>query len=365
MSQERDHKQLEDDVRAAVRSFAASLTSASQGVADMSSLVRVTSRTSLLNLAHWERLIRDEFDVAWRAAERSESSGWRTLLPSSRSKGRAEPARFLTWIDLSHWDGYVRERTLRSLSGSAPNSFFFALAARRLNDWVPQVRAAAREVVPRLAESSDPELVAEALCALLPTWTSWGRLEESDKDVISKLVSLPELATPLTRRLLVSSTGPMSAVLAQIQRWTVLDKHLEVIASEAVQPAVRARAYRSMLLGKAVWVEGRSWRWTDIRYLQGRLNNVLGERRLSHVPVLLDTLNAAALDRSSIVRRVAAEALVREIDNLGEAVMPLARRIADDPSPSVAERGAFVLRQLAIRAAETAARSSVKPAAAP
>lgn len=339
--------QLEEELRTAVRGFASSISSRRSVVADMSALVRVTAMLPLQNLAYWERLIRGEFELARRTSAVQESSGWRALIPFGGSTERAESERFLTWIDLSSWDGYVRERTLRTLAGPAPNSFFLSLAARRLNDWVPQVRAAAREAVPRLARTTDPEQVVDMLCAMLPTWTSWGRVEPLDKQVMTEFASIEGVAFALKRRVTSATAGPMAAVLSQALRTAVLDRHLTRIAGEAVQPAVRAKAYRTLLLGKAVWVDGRRWQWTDIRYCQGRLTNILAERPLSDTPALLDVLNAAAADRSSIVRRVAAEALVREMSSLGGAVPPLALRFADDPSPAVAERGEFVLKRLA------------------
>lgn len=346
MSHERGAVQLEEGLRAAVRSFAASMSSTNPIVADMSTLVRATSALPLFNLAYWERLIRDEFELARRVCPVAESSGWRALL-ATVSKGKDRPERHLTWIDLNSWDGRERERVLRTLAGPAPNSFFFALAARRLNDWVPQVRAAARETIPRLALSSDPEHVAETLCAMLPSWIAWGRAEESDRQVIATLTTSPGVAASLKRRLLESTAGPMPVVLSQALQSKVFDEDLADIAAKAIQPAVRARAYRTLLMGKAIWVAARRWQWTDVRYCQGRLTNVLRERPLTVSPMLLKTLIVAAADQSSLVRRVAAEALVREMGHLGDAVLPLARQFAQDPSPPVAERGAFILQRLA------------------
>ena len=139
----------------------------------------------------------------------------------------------------------------------------------------------------------------------------------------------------------------MSAVMSQSLRAPTLDQHLLEIATKAIQPSVRARAYKALILGKAVWVEGRQWQWTDVRYCQGRLKNVLSERPLS-TPTLPEFLSSAAADRSSIVRRVAAEALVREMSSLGNIALPLARQLAGDSSTAVAERGAFVLKQLGV-----------------
>lgn len=83
-----------------------------------------------------------------------------------------------------------------------------------------------------------------------------------------------------------------------------------------------------------------------MRSCKGKLQNVLGERPLHEVPPLLETMDLAASDRSCIVRAVAAEALVREMEALSGAAVPLARRLASDSSPRVAERGKFVLQRL-------------------
>ena len=168
MSTEQGRTRLEEELRAAVRIFASSISPARQVVADMSALVRITAVLPLSNLSYWERLIRDEFLVAWRAEAHSKNRGWRALFaPSVRAAKDAQSGRHLTWIDLSSHDGYGRERALRTISGPAPNAFFFALAAKRLNDWVPQVRAAARETVPVLARASDPSRTLYARCCRL------------------------------------------------------------------------------------------------------------------------------------------------------------------------------------------------------
>ena len=49
----------------------------------------------------------------------------------------------LASLFIFHRNGRVREAALARLSGGLPNPFLFAAVAWRLNDWVPQVRAAA------------------------------------------------------------------------------------------------------------------------------------------------------------------------------------------------------------------------------
>lgn len=324
----------EDGVLSAVREFALSVNSGHKAGSDMSSLADATSRLSLSNLDAWERLIRWEFSKALEVSNRSRWNLWATSTP------------FLTWIDLCSGDGFKREKTLRALSGAAPNSFFFALAVRRLNDWVPQVREAAREKLPIIAKVSDPEHVVDVLCVTLPHWSSWGRMEEADKRTLLEITSIEEVAQSLKLRIISVASGPMTSILAQAGRTDTLDRCLSEIAKEAIQPSVRAKAYRSLLEGKMVWSEGRKWEWTDKQYCKGRLKPILSERSLSVTSPFLETLKLAAVDHSPMVRRVAGEMLIRELTTIGEESLKLANLLACDSSPSVAERGQFALRRI-------------------
>ncbi len=300
----------------------------------MSSLVDATSRVSLSQLGTWERLIRWEYHKALAASTPSKWKLW------------ARPAPFPTWIDLCSGDGIKREKSLRTLTGGAPNSFFFALAIRRLNDWVPQVRKAARETLPLMAKQSDPKHVVDVLCVTLPHWNNWGRLKEADKQVLLEIVSLKEVAHALKSRIISAASGPMTSILTQAGRTEALDRYISEIAQEAIQPAVRAKAYQSLLEGKMVWFEGRKWEWTDIRYCEERLKPILSERSLSVTVPFLETLKSAAIDRSPMVRRVAGDVLIQRLSTIGIESVQLAELLASDSSPSVAERGKFALKKL-------------------
>ncbi len=327
----------EQEVIQAVKEFAYSVNSGSKVIADMSTLIKATSRLPLTNLDVWERLIRWEFQ---KELSNSTPARWKIW---------KQPTPFLTWIDLCSGDGYKREKTIRTLSGGAPNSFFFALAVRRLNDWVPQVREAAREKLLLIAKETDPEKVAEALCITFPHWNSWGRMEDSDKQILLKIASLENIANSIKFRILTATAGPMTSIFSQIGRVEVVDQFLEEISTRAIQPSVRAKAYRSLLEGKMVWFEGRKWEWTDIQYCQGRLKPIISERPLSIESPFLDTLKRAAMDSSPIVRRVAGELLIRKLDIVGTEAELLAKKLASDLSPSVSERGKFVLKKLGIK----------------
>lgn len=331
MPQQAEYK---DEVLSAVRQFAHSVHAGRKVVADISILVDATSHLPLTNLDAWERLLRCEF---YRALENSTPSKW---------KFWAQPTPFLTWIDLCSGDGFKREKTLRTLSGAAPNSFFFALAVRRLNDWVPQVRKAAREKLLEITKNSDPEQIVDVLCAILPYWNSWGRMEDADKQVLMDISSIKKVVHSLKSRVISATSGPMTSVLAQAGRTEIIDRYLCEIASKAIQPSVRAKAYRCLLEKKMVWFAGRKWKWIDKQYCKGRFEPILCERAITVESSFLETLTLAVRDRSPMVRRVAGEMLIRELKLIGAESTNLAELLASDSSPSVAERGRFALDRL-------------------
>ena len=325
---------MEDKVLSAVKEFATSINSRGRTVADMSALVEVTTQLPLRSFDYWERLIRTEFSLALDASAQANWKFW------------SKPPELLTWLDLISWDGYRREKTLRSLSGAAPNTFFFSLAIRRLNDWVPQVRQAAREKLPQIASTTKPEFVVEALSTALANWNSWGRIEDVDTKVLLEIISKDEIAQTLVAKLISSPSGPMPSLFSQLGRTSILDDHLEEIAARAIQPSVRAKAYRSLFEGRIVWMEGRKWIWTDIRYCEGRLEAAVSERKLNVDTPCLDLLKTSSADTSSIVRRVSAEFLIRNLDELGIHAKGFAEGFASDKSNPVSERGYFALKKL-------------------
>ncbi|MGC3981894.1 MAG: hypothetical protein QM808_11580 [Steroidobacteraceae bacterium] len=205
----------------------------SDDVADsMESLIGETSSLSLINMDAWERRIRDEVFRVEQSKSRFRWKFWK------------RPVRFACWLDLCSWDGFKRERVLRALSQGAPNGFFYVLLLRRLNDWVPEVRAAARDKLLQVAVISNPEHIVDALWSILTNWNMWGHIGDQERNVLAKLVCIEEVAVALKSRILKSPTGRVAEIFAQLGRAQGLDQWIVEIAEAAVQPAVRAKAYR-------------------------------------------------------------------------------------------------------------------------
>ncbi|MEY4751965.1 MAG: hypothetical protein RIQ60_4179 [Pseudomonadota bacterium] len=294
----------------------------------------MTESLSLSQMDLWERAIRVEL-------RRSEEKFWETHCSAS-----THTRWFSSWFDLCSGDGRTRESALLRVGPSAPSAFFLALALRRLNDWVPQVRRAAREALPDLAVNSEPGKVAEVLWTLLCHWTSWGRMDVQDRQTVAAIASQDAVSRALKSKIMGTTAGPAALVFAQCARSAVFDAWLFEFASHAVQPAVRARAFRWLLSGQVTWVVGYKWRWINLAYLEGTVEAITESRSISVTHPFLMLLDAASADRSPLVRRIAAEFLIRELATLGETARPMAQRCSSDRSRSVAERGAFALQRL-------------------
>ena len=301
---------------------------------DISTFITATSKLSLKSLDYWERLIQGEISYSLQTSSSKHNSF------ESRQVGS------LRWMDICNADGFRRERALRTLSGGAPNSFLLALVARKLNDWVPQVREAARDALLLIAEASDPEIIVDVLFIILPYWNSWGRMGDIEKEALMKIILMGKVTDSLKKRLLSSSSGPVSAVFVQAGRTVALDNFLAEIAEKSVQPSLRAKAYRCQFEGKFVWAEGDTWQWIDKAYGIRRRIPDLKERKISTTSPFLKSLRMATIDRSPMVRRIAGEMLIKELDNIGNEAFTLANVLASDISPSVAERGRFALVDL-------------------
>jgi len=300
-----------------------------------SQFFQASSKIQVRNLGEWERAIR-------RAAYHATQS-------KGRLRFRLMPAgeKFSAlWLDLFSGNGFRRENAIRSIVDGAPNAFLFAVLVRRLNDWVEQVRLAAKDAIPDIAANTQPEVILGALWAIIPSIHTWGRLQTAEKEVVADVMCLNFVAPQLAAKIVQSTAGPAASILSQAGRRSSLDASLKMIASSAIQPAVRAKAYKSLLEGRAVWVEGRKWTWTDKIFCKGRYEPVLGERPIHEKYSIAETFRDAIRDKSPAVRKVAGDALIAKRELLGADAMPLAKALSGDSYPSIAERGQYVVDRL-------------------
>lgn len=259
---------------------------------------------------------------------------------------RAVLARFPhLWLLLSfHWDGHIREAALHAPQHGLSSPFAVAAICVRLNDWVPQVRSAAASCMKRVLARTDAVILAEAAPVLLQrreVWSRWGREAER----LDAAFEEARTVALLVARLLADRTGSMVPLFRRLLRYSAIDPFLPRLAAEAVPPATRAMAIQALLARRAQWAVGLEKEW--IEKVHGRFRVV---SRVADRPVMTslsksELLNQAAADRSGIVRRLAANALVQDHE-LAVAHPGIVSKLAADPSRRVREPAQFVARQL-------------------
>jgi hypothetical protein len=229
--------------------------------------------------------------------------------------------------------------------GAGPHAFFIVALVYRLNDWVPEVRAAAAEALRRTTTPvTDPAIIVQALLFLLPrarNWSRWG----DEMAPFDGLLDQPEIAACLSAALRDSLSGPSARLLRQALRRPAMDAHLPSLMREARQPAVRALALRVLAAGKVEWEAGPPTirQWIDKSMGLFRVVRRTEERPVVSPFTLAELVDIGARDRSAAVRLAAATALSLNFANIPNG-RAFAERLALDKSRAVRERAAFLLR---------------------
>jgi len=143
-------------------------------------------------------------------------------------------------------------------------------------------------------------------------------MEAVEKQVLFDILANEYTFESFVRFISSSTSGPMTSLLSQLGRSVLIDRYLSELSENAVQPSVRAKAYRCQLEGTMKWLDSREWKWTDKAYGIGQIVPKISERAMSEKPDFESALHAASEDRSSMVRRVTAELLIQNIGMLEE-----------------------------------------------
>ncbi len=247
---------------------------------------------------------------------------------------------------LFHHSGFVRQRALETLSTPPAAPFLLTSLMLRMNDWVRQVRVAARYSAERLLPQTSPEVVAAAAPYLLDRWRKWGRWEADGVAVLDAALQRPDVVASLVQRFLGKDAGSIAVTLRHALRGASLDPHLYELAHKAAHPAVRVIALRALISKRATWPVGFRREWIDKTYGLSRRVVVLESRPVQHDYPTAPLIRAALTDRSAAIRRVAAEAVIEQrvlladIDDLADAMIV-------DRAPSIRDRGDFLRRKLA------------------
>ena len=254
-------------------------------------------------------------------------------------------ARSVPVFDLFNPSGYRRELAVRGLS-SATSPLLLAIFIRRLNDWVPQVRDAARVSTHSLTSKCSPVVVAEALWMLIPFRSTWERLTTVDTFAFDAILNSNDVFDSLCARIQRESAGPMLQILQHITKFEKTDCKLQELATLAISPHVRRVALKSLIEGRVEWIAGWSWRWIDKVYNRKERVPVV-RTRLIDAPVPYDeALQLAASDRSVIVRRLVTTILISRRGVLSSFEIGIVKKMLCDKNQILVDKAKFIIQQV-------------------
>ncbi|MGJ5025281.1 hypothetical protein ACQR1I_00430 [Bradyrhizobium sp. HKCCYLS2038] len=247
------------------------------------------------------------------------------------------------WIFLFHPNGHVREAALDTLQAPPFSAFFLAAVAWRLNDWAEPVRRAAARYLQRIQRQIAADVAASSAPYLLDRRHSWGRWG-SEADLLDDVFGRPDVLPIVAGFLQRTANGSLAKYLRLVVRYPAIDPYLPALAASAIQPQVRAIAYRCLLTGSVTWFAGYGWEWIDKVYGIRKRVPKFDRRPLQDIALPPDLFWQAARDASVIVRRAAADALIAS-----RAAVPdedqLIAHFEQDRSPSVRSRADFLRRR--------------------
>jgi hypothetical protein len=253
------------------------------------------------------------------------------------------------WLLSTDADGRVREAAVRSLAVPPATTSRFVLLVLRLNDWVPQVREAAVEAAANLLPRTPPGIIADAASYVLRQRILWARWGADERAILNLTYERADVTAALDSILMTGRTGALGTTLRNALRAPSMDGQLLRLALGAYLPSVRAVALQSLLKGRATWTTGYDWRWLDKTYGVWRRVPRLEGRQLVTTAPPQDLIRRGIADRSGLVRRVAASALIAHAGEMPDAA-DLAHALTSDPSRAVRDRAEFLLRHLAAQA---------------
>ncbi len=286
-----------------------------------------------------------EFDGRCRQAvwEPSNRSAWRKA-----AMARVQAGHEVALLALHAADGFLREAAVRH----APMNDAAALTMLllRCNDWVRQVRLAARTRLGALVPGLERETLALMVLVVLDCAPKWQR---GGAVAAKAFTDHPEWPAAVKLALMQTIDGPVARVLRQLLVTPECDWMLPDLAMTAKSGAVGALAVRALLESHVRWVSGYryevSWGFSAKKpFGTGSHRRPLFECREFRVPYATQqtVLRSACFDRDAGVRRAAADALILHgpPEDLG-----LLDRLAQDVKPSVRDRMAFYERKWATK----------------
>ncbi|MBC7767414.1 MAG: hypothetical protein H7124_01365 [Phycisphaerales bacterium] len=147
--------------------------------------------------------------------------------------------------------GYIRESAVRNVR-SVTGPFALTLLVQRLNDWVPQVRAAAEAKLATLVPTLRPSVITGCIETLW-RFEGVGRASLAGRELVQALVHIANDVVGARDWLLQVRGDRAVGLVHGLLRTGVADEHMARVAQEHGHPRVRAIAAKAILEGVYSW----------------------------------------------------------------------------------------------------------------
>jgi hypothetical protein len=252
----------------------------------------------------------------------------------------------LGWLLMFHGSGYVRQAAMESLTTSPSCPFEVAAVAYRLNDWVSNVRAASTTYAREFLVTASAEAIGESAFFLLPQMNFLRRWDDQALSVLQDSIYRSEVLDEMLKQFTATRGGKVGRSLRLILQRDDFDIHLAKLAFDARLPTVRAIAVETLLMGRARWFLGYRREWVNKVY---GITRRVAEFETRNVEIdfgVEEILEAAARDKSSLVRRIVADFLISKREQLTAEMAELSDVLRNDRSSSVRSRIDFLDRTI-------------------
>ncbi len=251
------------------------------------------------------------------------------------------------WFSQFHGDGFKREAAMNQLDGPPRSPFEFVSIVYRMNDWVPEVRAAALKYAENYFPRADCDVVGKAALFLLMHMQKLARWDARAVKCVEDTLYREDVGTFIKNQLLTQSEGGAARVLRSLAKRADFDPFIPELSANAKSASVRACATDFLLNGRAQWSSGYKRVWVNKALGVSRLIPDLRQRPLSISIQIPEIMDRASKDRSAHVRIIVASALIRQLVNPLEWHTKIAVRLKCDKNQSVASRMDFYFRAMA------------------
>ncbi|MGH1446830.1 MAG: hypothetical protein ACRBBO_12375 [Cognatishimia sp.] len=253
----------------------------------------------------------------------------------------------LSWLLMFHGSGYLRQAAMQALTTSPSCPFEFAAIVYRLNDWVGNVRTASTEYAREFLVTASAETISESAFFLLPQVGHLNRWDDQSLLFVNDSFYRADVLFEMRQKFLDYRSGMLGKSLRLILQRADFDIHLEKLALDAHLPTVRAIAAETLLMGRARWFVGYRREWVNKSYGVTRRVAEFETRKVEIDFGVEEILSAAVRDRSSLVRRIAADFLISKREHLTAEMAELSDILRNDKSSAVRSRIDFLDRTIA------------------